>query len=253
MGSRRLHWQVMCHDQVLNILDDAGFPAEMSLCQFRERLYAWTGISPASMRITLSSRDGHKLVLEPETLNSETLSLSLATLSARLPSAVTTVSVTSTTAWDGISSGSMLGEGDLVDSDGGPTYEISECAYAARPDTYRAQKQQLWAARRRQLAEALRPGVRCFLEKSRRTGCVAYVGPVPSLSENGDDIWAGVVLDTPDGKHDGRAPDGTRYFTCAPLHGVFVRPERIQICVDAVGVDVETPTEPDTNDIPIEV
>ena len=31
------------------------------------------------------------------------------------------------------------------------------------------------------------------------------------------------------GKNDGSVHDGTRYFTCEPGRGVFVRPERVEV------------------------
>lgn len=253
-GRSRVNWRVIFGDRVLNPLDDVGFCAEMTLQQFRERLYAWTGVSPLCMRLTLGSADGRRVVLEPDALSKEELSLSLARLDARWQLAIATVAVASaveqgnTTLDDGFgNANSSLG------SDERYGYEISEHDYAARADTFRAQKRQLWASRRRQLAETLRIGMRCQLENSQRTGRVAFVGPVPALSEQDDALWVGVVLDTPDGKHDGCAPDGTRYFSCATRHGVFVRPERIRICSDCVGVEVQPSPEPNNDDIPLEV
>ncbi|WFD36681.1 hypothetical protein MCUN1_003568 [Malassezia cuniculi] len=48
-------------------------------------------------------------------------------------------------------------------------------------------------------------------------GTVRYVGPL-----DGDEVWFGIEWDTPRGKHDGVAK-GVRYFSCAPMHGSFVR------------------------------
>lgn len=41
-------------------------------------------------------------------------------------------------------------------------------------------------------------------------------------------LWAGIELDHPDGKNDGQV-DGTRYFQCAPQHGIFVKPSRVSV------------------------
>ena len=38
-------------------------------------------------------------------------------------------------------------------------------------------------------------------------------------------MWLGVELETAIGKNDGLV-DGTRYFRCAPNHGLFCRPNR---------------------------
>ena len=37
-------------------------------------------------------------------------------------------------------------------------------------------------------------------------------------------MFIGVALDGPFGFNDGCTADGTRYFQCAPKHGLFVRP-----------------------------
>lgn len=57
----------------------------------------------------------------------------------------------------------------------------------------------------------------------KRYGEVAYIGAVRSLPAG---EWFGVKLDKPLGKNDGSV-DGARYFTCAPLHGAFVRHEKL--------------------------
>lgn len=40
-------------------------------------------------------------------------------------------------------------------------------------------------------------------------------------------LWVGIEMDRPIGKNDGEVR-GTRYFTCAPHHGVFVHPDQLQ-------------------------
>ncbi|KAI9894868.1 MAG: hypothetical protein M1814_000088 [Vezdaea aestivalis] len=71
---------------------------------------------------------------------------------------------------------------------------------------------------------------RCRISPSRH-GIVRYTGAVPSLPNpsSSTSAWVGVELDEPTGRNDGCAPDGTRYFTCPKNHGVFVRPERVEI------------------------
>lgn len=59
-----------------------------------------------------------------------------------------------------------------------------------------------------------------------RRGVVKYIGPVPEIPGLG--AWIGVSLDEPTGKNDGTA-NGTRYFSCQPNFGVFVRPERLEV------------------------
>lgn len=73
-------------------------------------------------------------------------------------------------------------------------------------------------------------GRRCRIggEDTRR-GVVRYVGEVKEIP-NGIGQWVGVHLDEPVGKNDGSI-DGTRYWEEASSmkHGVFVRPERVEI------------------------
>ncbi|RLN90221.1 hypothetical protein BBJ28_00016660 [Nothophytophthora sp. Chile5] len=76
-------------------------------------------------------------------------------------------------------------------------------------------------------------GTRCELLSSgasgslrasiKRYGEIAYVGAVAGLSGDG---WLSVRLDKPLGKGDGTF-QGTRYFDARPLHGAFVRPEKV--------------------------
>lgn len=44
--------------------------------------------------------------------------------------------------------------------------------------------------------------------------------------------WVGVELDEAKGKNDGTVK-GRRYFSCADKHGLFVRPEEIEVRADA--------------------
>ncbi|KEY66448.1 hypothetical protein S7711_06188 [Stachybotrys chartarum IBT 7711] len=62
-----------------------------------------------------------------------------------------------------------------------------------------------------------------------RRGVVKYVGEVKEIP-NGIGAWVGVQLDEPVGKNDGSIA-GTRYWesTSQLKHGVFVRPERIEM------------------------
>lgn len=62
-----------------------------------------------------------------------------------------------------------------------------------------------------------------------RRGQVMYVGEVAEIP-GGAGAWVGVRLDEPVGKNDGSI-NGTRYWVeeSALRHGVFVRPERVEI------------------------
>ncbi|XP_030756486.1 kinesin-like protein KIF13A isoform X3 [Sitophilus oryzae] len=54
------------------------------------------------------------------------------------------------------------------------------------------------------------------------TGVVAYIGE----TEFAPGTWIGVELDAPKGKNDGSV-NGSRYFTCKPKHGMFVRADKL--------------------------
>ncbi|KAG5875309.1 hypothetical protein JTB14_022220 [Gonioctena quinquepunctata] len=53
-------------------------------------------------------------------------------------------------------------------------------------------------------------------------GVVAYIGE----TEFASGTWIGVALDAPKGKNDGSVK-GTRYFSCKPKHGMFVRADKL--------------------------
>jgi DNA repair exonuclease SbcCD ATPase subunit len=68
--------------------------------------------------------------------------------------------------------------------------------------------------------------------QDERFGKVVFLGS----TELGDGAWAGVSLDQPLGKHDGRVR-GRRYFDCKENHGVLVRPSKLRRISDAMGLD----------------
>ncbi|GFN76393.1 centrosome-associated protein 350 [Plakobranchus ocellatus] len=61
-------------------------------------------------------------------------------------------------------------------------------------------------------------GDRVLVWDGQRAGTLRYKGKV----DFSPGIWAGVELDKPEGDHDGMQ-EGTRYFSCAPGHGVIVQ------------------------------
>ena len=77
---------------------------------------------------------------------------------------------------------------------------------------------------------AISVGRRCRVGgDDTRRGVVKYVGPVKEIP-NGAGPWIGVQLDEPVGKNDGSI-QGTRYWgeESSMKHGVFVRPERVEV------------------------
>lgn len=57
-----------------------------------------------------------------------------------------------------------------------------------------------------------------------KPGVVAFLGP----TQFAPGVWAGVVLDTYEGKNDGSLK-GVSYFKCEPNRGLFARPEKLTL------------------------
>ena len=66
-------------------------------------------------------------------------------------------------------------------------------------------------------------GDRVAMEGGKQ-GEVAFCG----TTEFARGIWVGVVLPVPEGKNDGRV-GGVQYFECAPMHGLFTRPQKLRL------------------------
>ena len=81
-------------------------------------------------------------------------------------------------------------------------------------------------------AGAIGVGDRVVASGGKR-GVVRYVG-TPGFAAG---EWAGVELDEALGKNDG-AVAGTRYFTCAPNHGLFAKLEKLERDIATVKKDV---------------
>ncbi len=81
-----------------------------------------------------------------------------------------------------------------------------------------------------------------------RRGTILYIGPLPSRTQPQNPSsstpdtdpdsapkppqtqipWIGIALDEPQGRNDGTL-NGERHFECKAGHGVFVRPERVEV------------------------
>jgi len=79
-------------------------------------------------------------------------------------------------------------------------------------------------------SKGIEVGKRCRVgEDDERRGTVKYVGEVKEIP-SGAGSWVGVQLDEPVGKNDGSI-GGTRYWgeESSMKHGIFVRPERVEV------------------------
>eukprot|EP00931_Biecheleriopsis_adriatica_P055337 TRINITY_DN32689_c0_g2_i2.p1 TRINITY_DN32689_c0_g2~~TRINITY_DN32689_c0_g2_i2.p1 ORF type:complete len:1177 (-),score=214.66 TRINITY_DN32689_c0_g2_i2:76-3606(-) len=83
-----------------------------------------------------------------------------------------------------------------------------------------------------QAAASLPVGARVAIgQDSLLVGTVRFVG----LTQFAPDAWVGVELDKPSGKNDGSVND-VRYFSCQPRHGIFCRPDRLELLPESQAV-----------------
>ncbi|KAH9907089.1 CAP Gly-rich domain-containing protein [Epithele typhae] len=68
------------------------------------------------------------------------------------------------------------------------------------------------------------PPVGAVVEVPAGRGTVRFCGATAFAAG----IWVGIELAAPNGKNDG-AVQGTKYFTCKPNYGVFVRPSQVKV------------------------
>ncbi|KAI8139799.1 CAP Gly-rich domain-containing protein [Fennellomyces sp. T-0311] len=123
-------------------------------------------------------------------------------------------------------------------------YEMTTDDYNKRSDTVRAFKERnklgrfsaeaqeqmaQFANENERAAASIKVGDRCEVQLSedsevRRRGTVRFVG----TTEFQPGAWVGIQYDEPMGKNDGSV-QGTRYFTCPPKYGAFVRPTKVNV------------------------
>eukprot|EP00358_Blepharisma_japonicum_P002223 CAMPEP_0202947108 /NCGR_PEP_ID=MMETSP1395-20130829/10723_1 /ASSEMBLY_ACC=CAM_ASM_000871 /TAXON_ID=5961 /ORGANISM="Blepharisma japonicum, Strain Stock R1072" /LENGTH=217 /DNA_ID=CAMNT_0049648133 /DNA_START=59 /DNA_END=712 /DNA_ORIENTATION=+ len=121
-----------------------------------------------------------------------------------------------------------------------PKYQISDEAYNQRDDTFRKFKEQQQKLHpdlvkpnkapvdeefQREFIEGIQVGNRCKINPGDKRGTVRYVGKIPEAQPG---YWVGIELDEPLGKNDGCVKE-TRYFQTEKNHGIFVRPNSVEI------------------------
>lgn len=149
---------------------------------------------------------------------------------------------------------SLTADGWLEDVSKVEKYVMSDADYAKRENTYRKYKESKlsedadWTLQKEMAqragketpavsqkvtdpeflaaeASSIQVGCRCQVSLGARRGTVRFVGKVAELALG---YWVGVEYDEPAGRHDG-VVKGTRYFECPSSHGVFLRPDKIEI------------------------
>eukprot|EP01018_Ginkgo_biloba_P034390 Gb_34569 [translate_table: standard] len=131
-----------------------------------------------------------------------------------------------------VTAGGWLEDTSLVDK-----YRISEDAYDKLDGTYRKFKEKLISQEpsitqpkitddyMEDLASKIKVGDRCEVDPGGKRGVVMFVGRAETLALG---FWVGVQYDEPIGKHDGMVR-GKRYFSCPPLQGAMLRPEKVKV------------------------
>ncbi|KAI2634232.1 CAP Gly-rich domain-containing protein [Hypomontagnella submonticulosa] len=203
-----------------------------SITQLKRKLEPVTGIPPSSQRISLKTASKETVAIEAA--DEDTTLLSNFPLSAYAELHI-------------IDTRPASAKLNLNDTAGVEKYVMPADEYEKKPDSVLAWKRAEKLGRFNPDAPSLEKakidafdfeirsrgievGKRCRVggDDSRR-GEVKYVGEVKEIPGS-IGAWVGVQLDEPVGKNDGSL-GGTRYWgTESPLkHGVFVRPERVEV------------------------
>jgi len=200
--------------------------------QLKARLEPITGVPPLSQTLSLKTSDGQVIPIEAS--DEENTRLSAFPLQAYAELRV----------------GDTRPPGareNYTDTSAVDKYVMPEEEYEKKSDSVRAwkkaqqlgrfdpnapdQEQARIAALEADIAQRnVTPGRRCRIGgDDTRRGVVKYVGEVKEIP-NGAGPWVGVQLDEPAGKNDGSI-QGTRYWgeASSMKHGVFVRPERVEV------------------------
>ncbi|KAK1988304.1 CAP-Gly domain-containing protein [Colletotrichum cereale] len=202
-----------------------------TISQLRTKLEPITGIPPSSQRISLKTASGNISIEASDEDNARLTAFPLA------PYAELHVADTRPAG----------ARPNFTDTSGVEKYVMPEEEYAKKSDSVLAWKKaqklgrfdpdapsheqaKIDALQQEIEQKGIQVGKRCRVggEDSRR-GTVKYVGDVKEIP-GGLGPWIGVHLDEPVGKNDGSIA-GTRYWgeESAVKHGVFVRPERIEV------------------------
>ncbi|KAK1597713.1 CAP-Gly domain-containing protein [Colletotrichum navitas] len=202
-----------------------------TITQLRTKLEPITGIPPSSQRISLKTASGNIPIEASDEDSARLTAFPLA------PYAELHVADTRPTS----------ARPNFTDTSGVEKYVMPEKEYAKKSDSVLAWKKaqklgrfdpdapsheqaKIDALQQEIEQKGIQVGKRCRVggEDSRR-GTVKYVGHVKEIP-GGLGPWIGVHLDEPVGKNDGSIA-GTRYWgeESTLKHGVFVRPERVEV------------------------
>ncbi len=72
-----------------------------------------------------------------------------------------------------------------------------------------------------------------------KLGIIGFIGE----TQFARGVWAGVILDEPEGKNNGRV-NGVQYFDSPPNHGIFTRPQKLFHAAENADTTTPTPSVP---------
>ncbi|KAI1135893.1 CAP Gly-rich domain-containing protein [Hypoxylon sp. FL0543] len=203
-----------------------------SITQLKRKLEPVTGIPPSSQRINLKTASKENIAIEAA--DEDTTLLSNFPLSAYAELHV-------------IDTRPASAKLNFNDTSGVEKYVMPEEEYERKPDSVLAwkkaeklgrfnpdapslEKAKIEAFDSEIRSRGIEVGKRCRVGgDDARRGEIKYVGEVKEIPGS-IGAWVGVQLDEPVGKNDGSI-GGTRYWgsESALKHGVFVRPERVEV------------------------
>ncbi|KAI0900835.1 CAP Gly-rich domain-containing protein [Annulohypoxylon nitens] len=203
-----------------------------SISQLKRKLEPVTGVPPSSQRISLKTASQETIAVEA--VDEDTTLLSSFPLSAYAELHIVDIRPASAKLNFNDTSNFekyvMPEEEYEKKSDSVLAWKKAEKLGRFNPDAPNLEKAKIDGFAAEIVSRGIEVGKRCRLggDDSRR-GEVKYVGDVKEIP-GAIGAWVGVQLDEPVGKNDGSI-GGTRYWgtESALKHGVFVRPERVEI------------------------
>eukprot|EP00252_Welwitschia_mirabilis_P007790 TRINITY_DN19489_c0_g1_i1.p1 TRINITY_DN19489_c0_g1~~TRINITY_DN19489_c0_g1_i1.p1 ORF type:complete len:243 (-),score=57.35 TRINITY_DN19489_c0_g1_i1:92-820(-) len=213
---------VVTHSNLKNYRNEMKFSLRSTVATIKERLWRNCGTSIDHMLLQLFDENNQKI----SDLTDDSRPLGFYSPQDGYHMRIVDLDPSSVTA------GGWLEDTSLVEK-----YHISEDAYEKRDGTFRKFKEKLIAQNpsiaqskisedyMQDLATNIQVGQRCEVDPGGKRGVVMFVGQAETLAPG---YWIGVKYDEPVGKHDGMVK-GKRYFSCPPLHGAMLRPDKIKV------------------------
>ncbi|KAI1480360.1 CAP Gly-rich domain-containing protein [Daldinia eschscholtzii] len=215
-----------------NSISERRITPSWSITQLKRKLEPITGIPPSSQRISLKTASKESIPVEAADEDAVLLSnfplsayAELHIIDTRPASAKLNFNDTS-----GVEKYIMPPEEYEKKSDSVLAWKKAEKLGRFNPDAPSLEKAKIDAFEFEIRSRGIEVGKRCRVGgDDTRRGEIKYVGEVKEIPGS-IGAWVGVQLDEPVGKNDGSI-GGTRYWgpESTVKHGVFVRPERVEV------------------------